>query len=263
VLVAAAAGLSPATAIAEREPTWNVFDEVNDPTPQPVVEAMLELAGIRPGDVVYDLGSGDGRIVVTAAMRYGVKAVGIDINPKMIVRARSNAEKNGVVDKTTFIEGDLFKAELSPATVITLFLWPSVNLKLRPRLLDLAPGTRVVSHDHDMGAWRPDRTVDVDTRDKHWGVRTLMLWIVPAKIAGDWRIDVDGRPAELKIEQRFQRIHGTARVDGRPQRIRNGRVDGDRVAFDLVVGGKARRFTGRARGDGAIDGEGWQARRKE
>jgi SAM-dependent methyltransferase len=260
----AAAGLSPATAFAEREPTWNVFDEVNDPTPQPVVEAMLELAKVGPNDVVYDLGCGDGRIVVTAAMRYGVKAVGIDINPKMIVRARSNAEKNNVVEMTTFIEGDLFKADLSPATVITLFLWPSLNLRLRPRLLDLAPGTRVVSHDHDMGEWRPDRIVDVDARDRHWGVRRLMLWVIPAKIAGDWRISVDGRSVDMKIEQRFQRIHGTARVDGRPQRIRNGRINGDQVTFDLaVIGGKPRRFAGRVAGSGALDGEGWQAKRKE
>ena len=177
--LAAVAVLLATAAVARSEPAWEVFDDHVDRTAPPVADAMLKLADVTAKDFVHDLGCGDGVIVVMAAKRYGAKAFGIDINPKMVARAKANAEKNNVADKTTFAEGDLYKADLKPATVITLFLWPSMNIRLRPRLLDLAPGVRIVSHRHDMGAWRPDRTVYV--YDKEWGRRPLFLWIVPAR----------------------------------------------------------------------------------
>jgi ubiquinone/menaquinone biosynthesis C-methylase UbiE len=143
------------------------------PTPQLVVDEMLALAGVKPGDVLYDLGSGDGRIVVTAAKNLGVRGVGIDINPERIQEAEANARAAGVQDLTEFREEDLFKADFSEATVVTMYLLPSVNDRLKPKLLrELKPGTRIVSHAFDIDGWEPERVVEVDGR-------TLYLWIVP------------------------------------------------------------------------------------
>ena len=272
LVCATATELSPTAARAERDPDWKVFDWAEDATPQAVVTAMLALAKVEPKDVVYDLGCGDGRIVVTAAKSFGAKAVGVDTNSKMIVQARANAEKSNVADKTTFIEGDIFKTDLSSATVITLFLWPSVNVRLRPRLLELAPGTRIVSHQHRMVSehdkkdeeWHPDRSQWVKTGLKSWGNTEIHLWIVPAKIAGAWQLEADGRAADVKIEQKYQRFFGSALVDGRAQPVRNGRISGTTVSFDLAVAnGKSRRYTGRVTPTGEIEGEGWRAKRKQ
>lgn len=145
-----------------------------EPTPQPVVHRMLELAGVRPGDIVYDLGSGDGRIPITAAKSYGARGVGIDIDPKRVAESNANALRAGVTDRVSFRNEDLFLADFSDATVVTLFLFPDLNLRLRPRLLaELKPGTRVVSYYHDMGGWRPDRTVRAPRAN-------IYLWIIPA-----------------------------------------------------------------------------------
>ncbi len=143
-----------------------------EPTPPAVVDAMLEMAQVHPGDVVYDLGCGDGRIVVRAA-QLGARAVGIDIDPQRIAESRQRARAEGVEDRTRFVEADLFEVDVRDATVVTLFLWPQVNLRLRPRLLDqLRPGTRVVSYMHDMGDWAPERTIEVG----RWRV---YLWVIP------------------------------------------------------------------------------------
>lgn len=150
-------------------------DVVYVPTPQHVVEDMLRLADVRKGDVLYDLGSGDGRIPVTAARRYGVRAVGIDIDPARIREAEQNAQKSGVTRLVRFRQQDLFATDLREATVVTLYLLPELNLRLRPRLLEqLRPGTRVVSHQFDMGDWQPDKTLES-------GSATLYLWIVPER----------------------------------------------------------------------------------
>jgi SAM-dependent methyltransferase len=149
------------------------------PTPEDVVTGMLKTAGVKKDDVLYDLGCGDGRIVIAAAQKFGTRGVGIDINPVRIKEARENAEKAGVADRVKFIEQDLFDANIADATVVTLYLLPSVNLKLRPKLLrDLKPGTRVVSHSFDMGDWKPDKEMDVS------GQR-IYYWVIPAgKAAG-------------------------------------------------------------------------------
>jgi hypothetical protein len=166
----------PAAARPSRTP-----DVVYVPTKQPTVDAMLKLAGVRPGDVLYDLGSGDGRIPITAAQKFGVRAVGIDIDPQRISEARAKAEAAGVSSLVTFRNEDLFKADFRDATVVTLYLLPTLNLKLKPRLLkELKPGTRIVSHDFDMGDWQPEQTVKV-------GFDTIYLWRVPARHAGTRR----------------------------------------------------------------------------
>lgn len=144
------------------------------PTPSDVVEAMLTLADIHKGDIMYDLGCGDGRIVIAATKQYGARATGIDIDPQRIKEARENAEKEGVADRAKFRQEDLFTTDFHDADVVTLYLLPSVNLKLRPKLEKLKPGTRIVSHSFDMGDWKPDKTVDVSGR-------MIYLWVISAK----------------------------------------------------------------------------------
>jgi ribosomal protein L11 methylase PrmA len=142
------------------------------PTPEPVVDAMMQLADVHEGDVLYDLGCGDGRLVIAAARRGARKAVGVDIDPQRIAEAQANARAAGVADQVTFVQGDLFQVDFSDATVVTLYLLPDLNLRLRPKILALAPGTRVVSHAFDMGDWKPDRTKEVEGKE-------VFLWTVP------------------------------------------------------------------------------------
>ncbi|CAM3692623.1 50S ribosomal protein L11 methyltransferase [Bordetella sputigena] len=169
LLTAAAAQAQPAAATARpRAP-----DVIFVPTPPAVVDAMLRVAKVGPSDVLYDLGSGDGRIPITAAKRFGTRGIGVDIDPVRIQEARENAKKEGVTDKVQFIQGDLFEQDLSKATVISLYLLPSLNLKLRPALLKLKPGTRIVSHAFDMGDWAPEQTLNVDGR-------MVYFWTVPS-----------------------------------------------------------------------------------
>jgi len=159
-----------AQAVATQQP-----DVIFVPTPQEVVDKMLEIAKVGKGDVLYDLGSGDGRIPVTAAKRFGIKAVGIDIDPQRVAEAKENAKKNGVTKLVTFKQEDLFKTKFSDATVVTLYLLPDLNVKLRPRLLaELKPGTRIVSHQFDMGTWKPERKLELNGR-------TIYLWTIPPR----------------------------------------------------------------------------------
>jgi len=172
--LAVALCLGQVSAVAQETGTLREPDVIYVPTPQEVVDAMLKLANVHKGDVVYDLGCGDGRIVVTAAKRYGVRGVGIDINPERIQEAKENASQNGVNNLVTFRNEDLFEANIKEASVVTLYLLTSLNVKLRPKLLrDLRPGTRIVSHSFDMGEWKPDKTENVNGR-------TIYLWTVPA-----------------------------------------------------------------------------------
>ena len=162
-------------ALAQETQPQKKLDVPYVPTPQDVVDAMLKLAAVTKNDVVYDLGCGDGRIVVTAAKNYGARGVGIDIDPERIKEANANAQKAGVSDRVKFIEQDLFKTDFKEASVVTLYLLPDINLKLRPKLQsDLKPGTRIVSHAFDMGDWQPDKTENIEGR-------TIYLWTIPAK----------------------------------------------------------------------------------
>lgn len=199
-------------------------DVVWVPTPQELVDTMLSIARVKSGDFLIDLGSGDGRTVISAAKR-GAKALGIEYNPDMVTLSRRNAEKAGVIGKAEFIEADLYECDLSKATVITLFLLPEINLKLRPRLLELKPGTRIVSNTFTMGEWEADREVTTDDNWNSWN--TALLWIVPAKVEGIWKMGKD----ELVLSQQFQMIHGKLNHGGRSITITDGRINGSEITF--------------------------------
>lgn len=181
-------------------------------TPDHVTVAMLELAGVQPADVVLDLGSGDGRIVITAARRFGARGLGVEIVPDLVARSRDNARRAGVADRAEFRVQDLFQTDLSAASVITMYLLPEVNMQLRPALLRLAPGTRIVSHDWDLGDWHPVRTIEVEAPNKPVGrekLSRLHLWIVPAQVEGLW-CGPGGQA--LRLARHTDRVDGTLRT---------------------------------------------------
>jgi SAM-dependent methyltransferase len=202
------------------------------PTPQDVVDQMLNMAELKPGDVHYDLGCGDGRIVVTAAKRGAKKAVGVDINPERIKESNANANAAGVNDKVRFVIDDLFTMDFKDADVVTLYLLPAVNLKLRPRLLDeLKPGTRVVSHDFDMGDWKPDEEAEVNADDEGRQHR-LYLWTIPAKLAGTWDLTLEGgNPATLTLTQNLQDVAGTLKHDNHDLPLHSATIKGNTLRF--------------------------------
>jgi hypothetical protein len=198
-------------------------------TPDNVTMTMLSLAKVVPEDYVLDLGSGDGRIVITAAKRFGARGLGVEIVPELVAKSREAAAAAGVSQKAHFREQDLFLADLSPASVVTMYLLPEVNLQLRPKLLQLRPGTRVVSHDWDMGEWEPDKTVTIDVPDKPIGrekVSRVHLWIVPARVDGAWCGTGKARGTRLAISQSFQKFSGTL-VDASGERAFAGKITGD------------------------------------
>jgi precorrin-6B methylase 2 len=213
-------------------------DVVWVPSPQTVVNKMLDMAKVTPKDYVIDLGSGDGRTVITAAKR-GAKAQGIEYNPEMVELSKRNAAKEGVGDKATFAKADLFETDLSQATVITLFLLPDINIKLRPKILDLKPGTRIVSNTFTMGEWNADETATVNEDCQSYC--TALLWIVPAKVAGTWQLP----QGTLNLKQTFQMISGTIRSGNVSTPITNGKLRGDQISF--TAGGA--QYTGRVNGD--------------
>ena len=227
----------PRTAqLSDYEPT--VGQEGKDvvwvPTADQLVAKMLDMAKVTSRDFVMDLGSGDGRTVIAAAKR-GAKAMGIEYNPDMVALSKKNAEKAGVTKNATFVKADLFETDLSKATVITMFLLPEINLKLRPKLLAMKPGTRVVSNTFTMGEWQADQTGTVGEEScQSWC--TALLWIVPARAAGRYNIP-DG---ELVLKQEFQMLSGTLRTEGRTYAL-EGKVTGEDVVF--LAGGK--RYAGR------------------
>ena len=201
-------------------------DVVWVPTPQELVNKMLEIAEVTPKDFVIDLGSGDGRTVITAA-KLGAKALGIEYNPDMVNLSRENAKREGVTDKAEFIKADLYEADLSKATVITMFLLPEINLKLRPRLLDLKPGTRIVSNTFTMGDWEEDYKVTTEENWNSWN--TAYMWIIPAKVEGVWKLG----NAELSLTQAYQMFRGTLSSGGKSLPVTEGRLRGDVVNFTI------------------------------
>lgn len=220
------------------------------PTPQEVVDKMLQMAEVKKGDYLIDLGSGDGRIVITAAQRYGATGFGVDIDPERIEESTQNARFARVDDKVKFIQADLFKTDISKADVLTMYLLPQVNLKLQPVILEkLRPGTRVVSHAFDMGEWKPDATANVEGRQ-------VFRWTVPAKVSGSWRLDASGGGQTLNLRQTFQTVEGD--LDGAKV---SGRLDGPDL--ELVVDGSsgASKLKGRVEGDRIVGGSGWTAQR--
>lgn len=197
-------------------------------TPDAVTLAMLELAGVGPQDRLIDLGSGDGRIVIDAAKRFGARGLGVEIVPDLVLRSRAAAARAGVADRVRFEQQDLFDTDLAQASVITMYLLQEVNLQLRPRLLALAPGTRIVSHDWDLGDWAPDRTRTVDAPDKPVGrekTSRLHLWVVPARLQGRWCAAGGEGGAVLDLVQRYQALEGSVAV-GDSRWMLVGRIDG-------------------------------------
>lgn len=200
------------------------------PTPQVVVDEMLRIAGVGPRDFVIDLGSGDGRIPITAAKKFGARAMGVELDETLVFQSEEGARQAGVEKQVQFLQQDLFKTDLTRATVITMYLLPNVNRRLRPQLLNLAPGTRIVAHDFDLDDWKPDAKVTIR--------KNVFLWIVPARAAGRWRAKMDlpggARMVEVELRQRFQEIDGLVRVDGRVVQLWEPRLRGDRVSFVVV-----------------------------
>ena len=244
--------LAGALYAAQQTPTLRKPDVVYVPTPQAVVDAMLALADVTSSDVVYDLGSGDGRIPITAAVKYGVRALGVDLDPKRIAEARENAEKAGVTDRVKFEQQNLFETDIGQAQVLTLYLLQDINMRLRPRILErMKPGSRVVSHAFDMGDWAPDHFEVFDSR-------RVYMWTVPKKAAGRWPIEHNGRVLHVDLAQRYQELTGTATIDGRTVPVQ-GRVDGERIELTADFDGRgATRLTGRI-GDTAIHADGGTA----
>ena len=218
------------------------------------VDAMLAMAEVRPDDYVVDLGSGDGRILIAAARSLGARGLGVDIDPARIREANANARAAGVAGRVTFRREDLFQTPIAEADVLTLYLTPEVNRRLRPRILaQMRPGTRVVSNEYDMGDWRWDERRRV-------GAATIYLWIVPARVAGEWVLSANGRNLPLTIRQSGQTLTGTAGG----ARLEQGRLTGDRIRFLAELGNGRQTFEGRVAGDTIVPADpeaGWRARR--
>jgi len=255
---ASAMAATGATA-AQQEFTPSVGQEGKDviwvPTPQSLVERMLEMAGTKSTDYVVDLGSGDGRTVITAAKKFGARALGIEYNADMVELAKRAAAKEGVSDKAQFMQADIFQTDFSKATVLTLYLLPSLNVKLRPTILNMRPGTRVVSHAFTMDDWQADQ---VDSAEG----RTAYMWIVPAKVGGTWKVDVTGsgaRTYEATFNQQYQNVSGNAKTDGKTVPLSNGKLRGENITFNL----DGRDFNGRVSGnriEGSVKGAGGESK---
>ena len=247
------------------------------PTPWPIVDEMLKLVEIRPDDVVYDLGSGDGRFVIAAAKRHGARAVGIERNADLVVFSRVQAERDGVADRVTFVEGDVLEADCRDATVVTMYLLPRLMAQLVPKLrAELPAGARIVAHDYGLDPWRPDKTLTfhVEEKVKVNGMTEtkLLYYVVPARVDGRWRLAPErpfaARPVEIAIEQWPDRIEGAAIVDGVSLALRDLAVRADQIRFDVFHAGRMLAFRGRVAGEtmaGELTGRGvagrWTAER--
>lgn len=233
-------------------------DVVWVPTPQALVDKMLELADAKPGDLLVDLGSGDGRTVITAAKR-GIKAIGVEFNPDMVALSYKNAEKEGVKGKVEFVNGDLFEYDFSKASVVTMFLLPDINLRLRPQILEMKPGTRIVTNTFTMGDWIPDDTARAEDESTYWN--TAYLWIVPAKVEGRWKLQPSG---EIVFLQEFQMVKGEIITGGRKETISEGKIRGEEITFtagNVVYKGKIRGNTIEGTADNGKNVTKWTATR--
>jgi SAM-dependent methyltransferase len=254
------------SACAQSDATGVKKDVPYVPTPQSVVDRMLEMAQVDADDIVYDLGCGDGRIVVTAARDRGARGVGIDIDPQRIRESNENARMAGVTDKVEFRVEDLFITDFSETTVLTLYLLPAVNMELRPKILsELKPGSRVVSHDFDMGEWEPDQSEMLD-------YSAIFFWVVPANVSGTWTLHQGEREVQIVLMQEFQKVGGWLQENGKEVPLSEVFLRGDQIAFtiDQEVDGKLTPVVYRARvegnrmtGDLEVGGTPWSAEREE
>jgi SAM-dependent methyltransferase len=241
------------------------------PSPSSVVSDMLTLAEVGPKDFVIDLGSGDGRIVLTAAKVFGARGFGVDINEKLVKEANDAARLQGIADRANFTIQDLFKTDISKATVVTMYLLPNTVNMLKDKLLnELSPGTRILSHDYPLSGWSPEQYRQFDLEDKVAisGVSTTLiyLYIVPAKADGAWSARLPGNlskePVRLELKQQITRISGSARIGGKDVLLDQARMRGERLTFKLALGGKSYDFTGTVKGraiEGTVNGDGGKA----
>ena len=252
-VIASFAFLSAAALAAEVERTGGPYV----PTPQALVDAMLEFGKVGPKDFVIDLGSGDGRIVLTAAQKYQASGMGFDIDPELVEQSNAEAKKRGIADRVSFVTQDVLKAKIDQATIVTLYLLPGMMQNLQTKFLrELKPGTRIVSHDFPFGDWRPDRETSVDVPEKYgtpgqWK-STLFYWVVPAQVQGAWQLSAPGLSAEpiaLTLKQQFQALEGAADARGKRVTVSGGKLEADRVAFKLALADGTYDFSG------VVDGE--------
>jgi SAM-dependent methyltransferase len=217
-------------------------------TPQVVADEMLRIARAGPADVVYDLGSGHGRIVITAAQKFGARGVGIERDARLVALSRARVQQAGLAQRVRILQQDIFATDLREATVVTLYLAPHLNLRLRDTLLKLAPGTRIVSHSADLGDWRPDQRTAIR--------KDVLLWIVPAALAGRWRSQAGAPALEIEFRQKYQDLAAEARLQGEPAGVWQLALRGDELSFTVVDerAGTSLYFTGRVHGD-SIKGE--------
>jgi len=247
---AAALAVAPAAYAQPKDFKPHVGQQGKDvvwvPTPDEVVERMLNMAQTKPEDYVIDLGAGDGKIAIAAAKKFGARSLGIEYNPDMAALAQRNAQAAGVQGKAQIVQGDIFVTDFTQATVLTMYLLPSLNMKLRPQILAMRPGTRVVAHAFNMEDWEADESSDVDGRRAY-------LWIVPASVAGRWALELSGTGASeklsLNVDQKFQKIEGVAYLGSTLAGLREPRLSGFRISFAYVDNHGVRRdFAGRVTG---------------
>ena len=254
-------------AAADLEPTKNAGPYV--PSPQSVVADMLKVAEVGPADFLIDLGSGDGRIVLTAAKVFGARGFGVEIKEDLVHKANDAAKAEGIADRVKFIKQDLFKTDISQASVLTMYLLPdTVNLLKEKFLAELKPGTRIISHDYPLTGWVPEKYLQMDLDDKVniSGVTTTLIYmyVVPAKVAGRWSAKMPPAmsklPATLELKQQLTRVSGTARLDGRETPLEDVKLRGERISFKLT--GRKGEFTGQVKGrsiEGTVDAGGAKA----
>ncbi|CAM9735835.1 unnamed protein product [Phaeothamnion confervicola] len=246
--VSACATLLPATASAQSKDYQPQVGQAGKdviwvPTPDEIVDRMLTMAQVKPSDYVVDLGAGDGKIAIAAAKKFGAKSLGIEYNPEMAKHAQGNAEKAGVAGKARIQQGDIFATDFRSADVVTMYLLPALNLKLRPTILAMKPGTRVVSHSFTMDDWEPDETSSMDGR-------RMFFWLVPANTQGGWKVSIAGGDSyDVTIDQKFQKIEGTVQLGAIQGGLREPRLSGTDISFAIVdAAGVRRAFTGRVNG---------------
>ena len=216
-------------------------------TPQVVVDKMLDMARISSKDYLIDLGSGDGRMIITAARRYGARGFGVDLNKSLVTLANRNAARMGVANRAVFYERDLHETDITQADVLTIYLLPEVNLMVRPRILALKPGTRLVSHDYGFGEWQPDVEIVMDAPGKPVGrdqKSKVMYWVVPTQVAGKWVWQGPAGLYELQIDQVFQKITGTLSAGGRRVNLDKAVLTGDNIRFEAAMDNGRHEFTG-------------------
>jgi SAM-dependent methyltransferase len=278
LLAAALALAAAASALAQDAKTKDHIAGPYVPTPWVIVDEMLKLADIRADDVVYDLGSGDGRLVITAAKRYKARGVGVELQPELIEMANAGAKKEEVADRVKFVQGDLFETDIQEASVITLYLLPQFVTRLVPRFrAELRPGTRIVSHDYPLLPWPPDREVSMDVPEKEnisgMTLTHLYYYVVPARIAGLWELSLPRAlartPLSLEVNQEARFVGGLVSDGNSEDYLRDMKVTGEGIRFGLLYDGKMMAFVGRSDGDtmsGEVSAKGvkgpWTARRR-